>query len=508
MPKLSTNRIKDYQSFAEIALAANLTNHQRLMLQAVARSRRVAVAACHATGKSYGLGCLALAHVSLYEDARVICLTPGWLMNRAVIWSEIHALLEHAPQRLPVVSQTQTELRLGAKNMILGLSAADAGRLQGHHSKNLLVVVDETAALAPYFWPAIEGVLASGDSRLIISGNPTVTSGPFFDAFGRHRASWETIQVGYQDTENFDGITLERLLEMSDAELDNNPRPYLITRRWVKERYAEWWNGSVANSPLWASRVLGQFPSEGGNSLFPLRALEAARRKSVDPGGPVTIGCDPAGPGKDLTACVAVAGGTILDIATFSDADARGRVIEFIKRWKDRVRLVNVDSGGLGFYFTEHVRSQGFRTIGLNAASAASDRERYTNLKAERYFHLRQAFIKGAISGLDDETLGELASMAYVVDPHGRIAIEDKASVKSALGHSPDRGEALMLAAGEDEHQPWTYTPVVPSRATWAGAYDAPRKLTRRQQNQIDDAKPKAGLGMLIKSRRWGRGGW
>ena len=46
-------------------------------------------------------------------------------------------------------------------------------------------------------------------------------------------------------------------------------------------------------------------------------------------------------------------------------------------------------------------------------------------------------------------TGGYVAPIAYVIDPKGRTAIEDKASVRSTLGRSPDLAEALMLAAGD-----------------------------------------------------------
>ena len=88
-------------------------------------------------------------------DARVLIVVPGWLMARSVIFSEIHSLLERAKYRLPVVSSTQTEIRFGAKNFIMGLSTTDAGRLQGHHFENLLVVVDECTAIDPTFWPLV-----------------------------------------------------------------------------------------------------------------------------------------------------------------------------------------------------------------------------------------------------------------------------------------------------------------------------------------------------------------
>jgi hypothetical protein len=162
--------------------------------------------------------------------------------------------------------------------------------LQGQHSERLLVIVDEAPGLDPSFWPSIEGTLASGDSRLLMLGNPTVTSGPFYDAFGRSRSAWKTFSISAFDSPNFRNVTLERLLAMSDAELDKNARPFLITRRWVRERYVEWFNGGVENSPLWAGRVLGQFPRDASNALFPLAALEQARCAPVDPGGDVVVG--------------------------------------------------------------------------------------------------------------------------------------------------------------------------------------------------------------------------
>jgi hypothetical protein len=186
------------------------------------------------------------------------------------------------------------------------MSTADSGRLQGQHSARLLVIIDETPAIDPDFWPSIEGTLSSGDSRLLILGNPTVVGGPFYDAFGRNRSSWTTFSISAFDTPNLAGLTVDSLLALPDAELDDNPYPFLTTRRWVRQRHGEWFNGGIENSPLWASRVLGEFPTESTNALFPLSALEAARRPAVDPGRDVVVGVDVAGPGKDRTVAIAV----------------------------------------------------------------------------------------------------------------------------------------------------------------------------------------------------------
>jgi hypothetical protein len=93
-------------------------------------------------------------------------------------------------------------------------------------------------------------------------------------------------------------------------------------------------------------------------------------------------------------------------------------------------------------------------------SSSAQEKERFSNLKAERYWHLRERFLKGEVSGLDVEMLSELAAIAYVIEPRGKTAIEDKASVKNTLGKSPDLPGALMLALGEPLYEPFRYQPL------------------------------------------------
>jgi phage terminase large subunit len=288
------------------------------------------------------------------------------------------------------------------------------------------------------------------------------------------------------------GLTVESLLALPDAELDDNEYAFLTTRRWVKERYAEWFFGDVSNSPLWASRVLGEFPATSTNALFPLSWLEAARRPAVSSTGDTVIGCDPAGPGKDRTVCVACVGGSIVDTMISSAADARGDVMAFLKKHGSRLRIVNVDSAGLGWYLLQHIRDAGYRCQGINVGSSATDKERFSNLKAERYWYLRERFQRGEISGLSDECLSELAAISYLVDPRGKTAIEDKTSVKSTLGKSPDLAESLMLALGEPTYEPFVYRPI-PNQFVFNRSLPGNgRELTGREQDAKDDAEAAA----------------
>jgi phage terminase large subunit len=443
--KTSTDPVR----FARSVFGAELWSKQAEIAHAIETERRVAVKACHASGKTFDAAAIALWFACRHRNARVITLAPGWLTTRAVIWSEIHSLLQRARFKLPTTVANQTEIRFGPDNLLLGLSANEPTRLQGHHAEHILLIADEATGINPEFWPAVEGILASGDSHLLLLGNPTVNTGYFYDSFGRNRAAWRTFTISAFDTPNLAGISLERLLKMDDAELDDNSHPFLTTRRWVKDRWAEWFNGSPENSPLWQSRVLGEFPSASSNTLIPLTLLEAACRPAIDHGDPVIIGVDPAGPGRDRTVAVACSGGAILDVGVYTDANAEGPVLAFIRKWRDRLKIVRVDSAGIGFYFSEHVRNAGYRTEGVNVASAPDDRERFANLKAQRYWMLRDRFAKGQISGLSDDMLAELAAISYLVNSRGAIEIEDKASVRSTLGRSPDLAEALMIALGD-----------------------------------------------------------
>lgn len=139
-------------------------------------------------------------------------------------------------------------------------------------------------------------------------------------------------------------------------------------------------------------------------------------------------------------------------------------------------------------------RHQKALALAFAAPMSAEDKERFANCEAERYWHLRERFLRGEISGLRDEELGELASIGYVIDPRGKTAIEDKASVKSTLGRSPDHAESLMLALGEPSYEPFRFTPLlrhVPKSSPFAPPQQP--AATCKAQDDADDMAGKVG---------------
>ena len=157
----------------------------------------------------------------------------------------------------------------------MGLSTNDPNKFQSYHAAHVLIIADEAQGILGAIWEAVEGIRAGGDVRVLMQGNPTVTGGHYQDAFGRNRAIWKTFTISAFDTPNLQGVTIEQLLAMSDDELAIAPAPYLVTRRWVKERYQRW----GPNHPMYRARVLGEFPEQSELSVYSLAWIEAASQE-------------------------------------------------------------------------------------------------------------------------------------------------------------------------------------------------------------------------------------
>ena len=360
------------------------------------------------------------------------------------IWPEIHKAVASARIRYP--TPYQTELRLGPDCYAMGLSTDQGDRFQGFHGR-ILVIIDEATGVAPDIWEAIEGIRAGGDVHVLALGNPTVPGGSFYDAFTKHRAGWRTFTISAFDTPNLRGITLDELLELTEQQLDQSERPYLVTRRWVREKYEEW---GRSGAPQWRSRVLGEFPEQADDSLLSLAWLDRWQRQEArdQPDGlALEVGIDVAGPGKSETVVAVRQGWDLLAGEAWPHADARGHVAQFLSSFRSRISWIKYDQVGQGQFFGLHLEDLGYPVVGVNVGWRSGDPGRYANLKAELYWDLRTYAERGSLRGLSDEiAYSQLANLRYVLTPQGRIAMESKPAMAKRGVASPDRAEAIMLA--------------------------------------------------------------
>lgn len=442
--------VRDPVRFCRTVLREDLWPVQEDILRALAKPRaRVAVKACHSSGKTRVAADAALWFLTAFTDGIVITTAPTWHQVTNLLWGEIRGAVARARIKYPIPNQS--ELRLGEKNYALGLSTNEGVRFQGHHSGHVLVILDEAPGVRGDIYEAIEGIRAGGDVRELALGNPTIVSGPFYDAFTTKRELWNPFTISVTDTPNLRGIDLEDLKTWAkdDPRLHDNVRPYLTTRSWTWEAWHEW--GRFGH-PLWDARVLGQFPVQAEDALIALSWVERAKLRPVeDGGGPIIVGIDVAGPGEDETVMIVREAGNVLLEQAWAAADPRGAVVAALTPFRARLKVVNVDSAGIGYNFGLHLRDQGFPVELINVGQSPRDGERYRNHKAEAYWGLRMRFAAGDIA-IGSNTLGrerlttQLTGIRYKLNPRGQVEIETKDDARKRGVKSPDRAEALMLA--------------------------------------------------------------
>ncbi len=442
--------------FAREMLGHDLWPVSEAILRALSKPRaRVAVRGCHASSKTFSAAEAVLW--TPYAGGIAITTAPTASQVNQMVWSEVHIMYPKA--RVPLGGELlkTAVFRIAPDLYSLGRSTDKGVNFQGFHAREngfMLIVLDEAPGVEPSVYHAIEGVRAGGDVRVLALGNPDVPSGPFYDAFTSDRAGWETFTIDALESPNFEDeecpgryLTLDELLALPEHRIDYAPRPYLITRRFVIEKYDEW---GLA-SPLWASKVRGVFPDQSTDSLISLAWIEAAKRREAEggEGDDWEAGIDVAGPGEDETVLAVRHGPRLHLLKSWAQADPRGEVLAALAPFQDRLKSVKVDSVGQGYYFARHLEDHGYKgkVQDVNVGEAPDDSDKYVNLKAELYWGLRLRFSGGDMSGItDDLTISQLAGIRYTHNARGQVVIERKEEARKRGVKSPDRAEAIMLA--------------------------------------------------------------
>jgi len=433
--------------FVENVLGNKPWKKQNEILEAVRDNKETAVASCHGIGKSWVSARAVLWISYCFKLSKVVTTAPTFPQVRDILWQEIKQAHESA--RYPLGGKPlETRLSLGPNWFATGRSTTDANRFQGAHSAmgTILVVADEAAGVEPEIWTGIDGILTSEDSHLLAIGNPTESSGQFYEMFKRPGVC--KIRISAFDTPNFTafGITLEDVRSGAWKEKITGPlpAPYLITPGWVADKWEKWGE----DSPLWISRVLGQFPESSTDALIRLSWIEAAQRRELPPGEPCLLGVDVARQGQNESVIVLRRGPVARIHVTTHQEDTMqtaGRIIRALA--ETRAAEARIDAVGLGAGVYDRLVEQGHPAVEMQSGQAPMDSERFLNARAEWFWGLRERFEQGDIDLDEDEELAaQLANLKFKFTSRGQIQIESKDDMKKRGLRSPDRADALMLA--------------------------------------------------------------
>lgn len=441
-------------------LGRKLWQKQREIVRSIARYRTISIKGCHGSGKTFCTSGVVPYELAAYEESIVLVLAPT-LRQVKTFWGEVCGAIGKLPYAVPEPGATKWhhhfDLQRFPSRYAQGFSSSRGVNAQGFHAKRVTILADEAIGIGQDIWDAVEGIRSAGDVRVVRLCNPTVPGGEVYEDFTKRRGApgHKCITISAFDTPNLVGLDMEKLLQLSEEELDFAPFPHLVRRRWVKEMYYKW----GPQNPRFVSRVMGEFPTQATDAVFQLAWIEKASlpyeqadlAKLLVPGVFIQVGVDVAGPGDDETSVTARIGQYVIGREAWIKPDAIDETLSFLGGLHARFPGVPVivlgDTVGIGFHFMSQIAKRGYMTYGFVAGAAPLNPAMFVNAKAEQYWCLREWMREGLIHGVEDEdTQAQLSDVRYRETAAGRIEIEHKDEARGRGSHSPDRAESLIMA--------------------------------------------------------------
>jgi phage terminase large subunit len=451
-----------------------VVDYQVKVARAVVEHDQVAVKSGQKTGKTLLAILLALWWVATRPRGRVTLTSANFDLVKDPLWVEAWNVYRTARARgidwLPVPQlDPKTGWRWPDGRTIRGISVDTAEAAAGKSGDQQLFILDEASGIEREIAEGFLGNTTGGGKVLALS-NPTRTDGFFYDCFKRGREFWKLFTLRGTETPNYlsgkalvPGLALRKKLD-----------------EW-KRRYGE-------GSPFYLIRALGEFPAHTPDAVIGIADVEAALLrwgKVPEPVGVLEMGLDVALFGDDDSA-VAIRRGKVarspeaieIDYGVraivngYDHLQVTGMLLSVMKAARqpfERVRI-KIDAGGgygtavwteLNRLKAEGVLDPLVETYLVNVATVSSDQEKFTQLRDELWFLLRDWLQDGGVLAPDPELEAELVAPKYTPTRKGQLKVDDKATIKGTIGRSPDRADALCLAV---------YEPPQPRTGTYSAA--------------------------------------
>lgn len=436
--------------FAEDMLGFYPDPWQAKVLMDLAQHPKVSVRSGQGVGKT-GVESIAITwYLCTRPFPKVIATAPTRQQLYDVLWAEIAKWLSKSKVD-KLLRWTKTKIYMNGFEERWWATARTAVRpenMQGFHEDYMLFVVDEASGVADPIMEAILGTLTGYENKLLLCGNPTKTSGTFYDSHNRDRDTYKSHKVSSMDS----------------------PRTSRENIEMLKKKYG-------ADSDVFRVRVLGEFPKGEADSLISLEVVEQATETVVDISSAFTldVGVDVARFGDDKTIIAPRIGNRVLPLQQYSKKDTMettGNVIKTVEHLRKVHTQINkivikIDDDGLGGGVTDRLREVnrqkglGYIIIPIKNGSKAKDSDHYYNKAAEMWDTLRELleenlskFLQGEPGHIelpnDDILIKQLSSRKYKIDSKGRIELESKDEMKRRIGESPDRADAVIYSFASD----------------------------------------------------------
>jgi hypothetical protein len=312
--------------------------------------------------------------------------------------------------------------------------------LQGFHSENMMFLIDEASGVAEVIFEVARGALSTPGAKVVMTGNPTRTSGYFFHSH-RPDSMYYTMHVSCEDSA-------------------------FVSGDFIHEMEAQYGR----DSNVFRVRVLGDFPTEEDDVLIPYDNVDSATSREISAVGMVPVwGLDCARFGNDDTVLIKRYEQVVKDAPIILTQKSTMEVVGFVKQeWakmapSDRPDAVYVDVIGIGAGVVDRLRELNIPAVGINVAeqprSMLGEANRLRDelwLKCAQWFESKTVSIPPIEPGssMDKRPIArlvaELTGIKKGFTSAGRIKVESKDDMKKRIRRSPDVADALILTFADE----------------------------------------------------------
>lgn len=440
---------KDPILFAREVLLFEPDIWQKEALSDLAENPKVAIKSGQGVGKT-GIEAVALLwFLTCFPYSRVVATAPTKQQLHDVLWSEVSKWQERSPLLSALLKWTKTYIYLRGHEKRWFATARTATKpenMQGFHEDNMLFIIDEASGVADPIMEAILGTLSGGNNKLLMCGNPTKTSGTFYDAFYSSRWMYRCHTVSSEDS----------------------PRTNKDNIKALVDRFGY-------DSNVVRVRIRGLFPKQEDDVFIALQLLEASVTLEVDLGEEeeytpdrIDIGVDVARFGDDNTVIAQKIDKVIPEFLVRHGQDTMKTAGDIVRMYRDLLEkypkyedyiYIKIDDTGVGGGVSDRLKElqrdpeeklDKMVVVPVNFAKKAPKTKSaryYDDIVTWMWANVRELLENEEVKMPDDSILlGEFSTRKYTFLSNGKQRLESKDELKKRGLTSPDRADAVALA--------------------------------------------------------------
>lgn len=436
------------------------------------QSARVAMKSAHGVGKTTTMCWAGWIFLTTRPLSRVPATAPTANQLMDILWPEFGKWLMRMPDELKeqwISSATHIRHKKYSDTWFATARTSNKpDNMQGFHNDNVLILVDEAPGVMQTIYEVIEGIMSNADdhgqeARILLAGNPTSTSGEFYNAFTKNKHLYTRITVTGDSTTKFQ---------------DLDGKTFMSNR--VSERYRLTMKAKYGDGGVYDARVRGLFPRSADNVVIPFEWADKAQYVEVPHfdkiAHPVTIVMDVARAGGNKTTLGLYRNGHCISMFAWPKTNTNECANILLDAYKhgsygigDLLRgPVIVDEPGVGAGVIDVAINLGVPIVPYNGSAkfiVGVDPEEHIrmfyNRRARDWWLLRRRLEQGLSKiPVSEDIVNELASVQYDYR-NEKILVESKRDMVERLGEdaSPDYADNLVMGLtpflGVKSHAKW-----------------------------------------------------